>query len=403
MKYTYIATDSNNKVVKGVLEAKDSTQALAWIASQGYKPISMRLVAHKDIKRNMQLFRPKITLTDKVFLTKYLALMLKVGTDLFRAIDILISDFEKPILKSFLIEVRDALSQGQPFYTTFAKYPQYFSSVMVNLIKAGEKSGNLENVFEKISTSLEKDQALQNRVKAALTYPFILMIVALLIMILMIAFVLPNIANVFAQSGIEPPFFSRIVFAVGLFAGRYFYIVFPFLIASGVFLYFFFFKNEIGKQMKDRLIIRLPIVKVIIQQLAVQRFASTFSSLLRAGIPIIEALEITANTVGSQELKDALMRVGKEGIAKGLTIGEAFRKEIYFPRVVTNLIAVSEKAGHMEEVLETLSDFYASEIDASIKILVSFLEPLLLLILGGAIGLIALAVIMPIYQLVTAI
>jgi len=124
---------------------------------------------------------------------------------------------------------------------------------------------------------------------------------------------------------------------------------------------------------------------------------------LRAGLPIIEALEITAGAVGSEELKEALMRIAKDGIAKGLTVGEAFRRETYFPRVVTNLIAISEKAGHMEEVLETLSDFYSSEVDASVKILVSFLEPVLLLSLGAVIGLIALAVIVPIYQLVSTI
>jgi type II secretory pathway component PulF len=177
----------------------------------------------------------------------------------------------------------------------------------------------------------------------------------------------------------------------------------PFFIACGVFFWYFFFKNKLGRQTRERIIARLPVVKNIVQQLAIQRFASTFASLLRAGLPIIEALEITAGAVGSEELREALLRIGKDGIAKGLTVGEAFRRETYFPRVVTNLIAISEKAGHMEEVLETLSDFYASEVDASVKILVSFLEPVLLLSLGAVIGLIALAVIVPIYQLVSTI
>ena len=227
--------------------------------------------------------------------------------------------------------------------------------------------------------------------------------VALLVLILMVVFVLPRIANVFSQTGSDPPLFSRIVFSVGLFFGKYSYIVLPFFLAMGVFGWYFFFKNKLGKKTRERIMAKLPIVKNIVQQLAIQRFASTFSSLLRAGLPILEAIEITAGAVGSEELREALLRIGKDGIAKGLTIGEAFRRETYFPRVVTNLVAISEKAGHMEEVLETLSDFYASEVNASVKMLVSFLEPVLLLSLGAVIGLIALAVIVPIYQLVSTI
>ncbi|MFA5053479.1 MAG: type II secretion system F family protein [Parcubacteria group bacterium] len=402
MRYRYTAAMPSGKMTEGEIDAGNPAQVLEWMAGQGYKPVSVKAMATEN-KKGIKIFGQKITLADKVFLTKYLALMLKVGTDLFRAIDILISDFDKPILKSFLIEIRESLSQGKPFYVTFAKYPQYFSSVIVNLIKAGEKSGNLESVFGNVSDNLEKDQELQNRVKAALIYPIILVGVATLVLILMVVFVLPRIANVFSQTGIKPPLFSRIVFAVGLFFGQFSYIVIPFLIALIIFLWYFFFKNKIGRQIRERTMAKLPIVKNIVQQLAIQRFASTFASLLRAGLPIIEALEITAGAVGSEELKEALLRIAKEGIAKGLTVGEAFRRETYFPRVVTNLIAISEKAGHMEEVLETLSNFYASEVDASVKILVSFLEPVLLLSLGAVIGLIALAVIVPIYQLVSTI
>jgi type IV pilus assembly protein PilC len=402
MRYRYVAAQANGKIIEGEIDAGGTPQVLEWMAGQGYKPVSVKSVALEQ-KKEIVIFKQKITLSDKVFLTKYLALMLRVGTDLFRAIDILINDFDKPVLKSFLIEVREALTQGRPFYSTFAKYPQYFSSVVVNLIKAGEKSGNLESVFGNVSDNLEKDQELQNRVKAALIYPIILVGVAMLVLVLMVVFVLPRIATVFSQTGVDPPLFSRIVFAVGLFFGKFSYIVLPLFIGSGVFAWYFFFKNKIGKQTRERILAKLPVVKTIVQQLAIQRFASTFSSLLRAGIPIIEALEITAGAVGSEDLRTALLHIARDGIAKGLTIGEAFRRETYFPRVVVNLIAISEKAGHMEEVLETLSNFYASEVNASVKILVSFLEPVLLLSLGGIIGLIALAVIVPIYQLVSTI
>lgn len=403
MRYHYVASIASGKIIEGDIDVGSPSLVLKWMAEQGYKPISIKALTAETPKGWRSLFGQKITLTDKVFLTRYLSLMLKVGTDLFRAIDILIGDFDKPILKSFLVEVREALSQGKPFYSTFSRYPRFFSPVIVNLIKAGEKSGNLENVFSNVSGNLEKDQELQNKVKAALIYPIILVGVSVMVLILMVVFVLPKIATVFSQTGVRPPLFSRVVFAIGLFFGQYSYIVIPLFLASVVFFWYFFFKNKIGRDVRSRILSKTPVIKNIVQQLAIQRFASTFASLLRAGLPILEALEITAGAVGSDELRDSLMRISKEGVAKGLTVGEAFRRETYFPRVVTNLIAISEKAGHMEDVLETLSDFYASEVDASVKILVSFLEPVLLLSLGLVIGLIALAIIVPIYQLVSTI
>lgn len=403
MRYRYVASLPSGKMIEGELDAGSPTQVLEWMGNQNYKPISIKAITTESKKGWKSALGQKITLTDKVFLTKYLALMLKVGTDLFKAIDILIADFDKPVMKSFLVEVRENLGQGKPFFTTFAKYPQYFSSVVVNLIRAGERSGNLDGVFANVSTNLEKDQDLYNRVRGALIYPVILVVIAMLVLLLMVLFVLPKVANVFSQTGIQPPLFSRIVFGVGLFFGRFAGIIFPLFVGSVIFGVYFFFKNKLGVAVRNRLLNNTPVVKTIFQHLAIQRFASTFSSLLRAGLPIMEALEITASAVGSEDLEAALIRISKEGVAKGLTVGEAFRRETYFPRVVTNLIAISEKAGHMEDVLETLAEFYASEVDASVKILVSFLEPILLLSLGLIVGVIALAVIVPVYQLVSYI
>ena len=402
MRYRYIATQPDGKMTDGEVDAGSASQVLSWMMGQGYKPISIKALTTEK-KNRKQFFASKITLSDKVFLVKYLGLMLKVGTDLFRAIDILINDLDKPALKSFLIEVRTSLSQGKPFHMTFAQYPQHFSPVMVNLIKAGEKSGNLENVLNNIAVDLEKEQILRNQVKAAFIYPIILVSIATLVIMFMVIFILPNIANVFIQSGIEPPLFSRIVFSIGLFFGKYIYIFIPLIISFGFVTWYFLFKNKTGAKLRERIIARLPIVRNIVQQLGVQQFASTSASLLKAGVPIIETLEITASAVGSEELKNSLIRVAKEGVAKGLTIGEAFRREVYFPRIVTNLITISEKAGHMEVTLETLADFYSKEVNSSIKTFVAFLEPVLLLILGLIVGVIMISIIVPITQLITVV
>jgi len=401
MRFHYIASQPNGKVVEGDFEASGSAEVLEYLANQGLRPISIKLVKGvEEVGRGLFIFRKGITVTDKVFLTKYLSLMLKVGTDLLQAIDILIADLENPTIKALLIEIRGNLEKGRPFYSTFLKYPKYFSPVFVNLIKAGETSGNLEKVFEDLSISLERDQDLQRKIKSSLTYPIILLIASFAILIILVSFAIPKIATVFDTANIKPPLFSRIVISAGLFISHYIWLILIFFAIIGFFIWYLFIKSPSGKRILYQFALKLPIIKNVLKQLALQRFASTLSSLLKAGLPILDALEITSQTVGYGEMRDSLLRISREGIAKGLTVGEAFRRETVFPRTVVNLMAISEKAGHIEDILSTLATFYGGEVETAVKTLVSFLEPALLVGMGIIVGTIAISVIVPIYQLV---
>ena len=399
MRFRYVASDPNGRLMEGYVEAKSPAEVLEWMGGQNWKPISLKAIRQTETQKFFGgLQQGGITIADQVFLTKYLALMLKVGTDLFKAIDILVEDFDKPAVKSFLMEVRDALSKGQPFYTSFSRYPKYFSPVFINMVKAGESSGNLEKVFGDLSTSLQKQQEIRDKIRAALIYPVILLIMASVILLVMVTFILPRIASTFLSSGINPPIFTKIVFGVGLFIGGNIAIILPLIIAAAIGLWMFF-RTAGGRKFLDQTLSRTPVIRDVVEKMALQRFSATLASLLRSGLPILDALGITAGASGSTEMEAALNRIAKEGVAKGLTIGDSFRRETVFPRVVVNLITISEKAGHMENILDTLSDFYAAEIDSSIKILMSFLEPALLLIMGIMVGGIALSIIVPIYQL----
>jgi type IV pilus assembly protein PilC len=400
MKFYYIASEPEGRVVEGNIEANGPAEVLEWMSAQGLRPVSVKAISGPKAVGFRGIFTQQITVEDKVFLTKYLALMLKVGTDLFKAIDILILDFDKPAIKSILIEVRDALTKGQPFYSTFTKYPKYFSPVFVNLIKAGETSGNLEKVFDDLSRSLEKDQAIRGKIRSALIYPAVLVVLSMLILFGLVTFALPKIANIFMSGGIKPPTFSRIVFGVGLFINAWSYIIFPVILIGSIGSWYFFQKTVTGNAIMGRFLARAPIVGDILYRIAIQRFAVTFSSLLKSGMPILNALEITADSVGHAELRAALLRISRDAVPKGLTIGEAFRREQIFPRVVVNLIAISEKSGHIESILDTLAEFYEAEIDVSTKTLISFLEPALLLVIGFVVAIIALSIIVPVYQLV---
>ncbi|MEK9150873.1 MAG: type II secretion system F family protein [Patescibacteria group bacterium] len=403
MRFRYTASQADDKITEGTIEAATPAEVLAYLGSRGLKPISLKVSGGIGEKSFGKVFKKSISVSDKIFLTKYLSLMLRVGTDLFKAIGVLIEDFDKPAIKALLLEIRSNLEKGNPFYTTFLKYPKYFSPVFVNLIKAGEASGNLERVLGELSVSLEKENDLRHKIKSALIYPIILVLLSFVILLLLISVVLPKIANVFLSGGMEPPLFSKIVFTTGIFINQYIWFFLGGLIIFGVGNWYFFSNTLAGRKIFHHFISKLPVISQVLEKIALQRFASTFSSLLRAGLPILDSLEITAQVAGFEGLKDALIRISREGVAKGLTIGDAFRRETIFPRVVVNLIAISERAGHMEDILLTLADFYESEVESSVKTLVSFLEPILLLGIGVIIGTIALSIIMPVYQLVGAV
>ena len=215
MKFHYIASQSNGKVVEGDINAGSAEEVLQFLASKGLRPISIKIRKSVDIS-GMKFFGQTITVSDKVFLTRYLSLMLKAGTDLYKAIDILIKDFDKPVLKALLTEIRINLEKGSPFYLTFSKYPRHFSSVFVNLIKAGEKSGNLTEVFDNLSVSLEKEKELKNKVRSALIYPIILLVMSFLMLLLLVTFAIPRIANVFLSIGSAIRIVAEYPFLAGL-------------------------------------------------------------------------------------------------------------------------------------------------------------------------------------------
>ena len=401
MKFNYIASQQDGGVTEGEYEAKDVAEVLDFLSSKGLKPVSVRQLDKPSFAGFKKFFKGKINLTDQVFISKYLALMLKLGTSLLQAINILIEDFDKPAVKAFLLEIRSNLEKGLPFHLTFSRYPGIFSQVYINLIRAGEASGNLEKIFEELSESLAKQKALTDQIRSALIYPVILLVGSSLILIFLVTFALPKIAKVFIESGFQPPLFSKIVFGVGLFISDNLFYILGVLVVLAIVFVRFYLSSLIFKKFLFDIITRVPIIREVLKKTALQRFAATLSALIRAGMPITEALEITAGAVGNFELRESLIRVSKEGLARGLTLGEAFRRERFFPRTVVNLMAISERTGRIDEVLVTLSDFYIKEIDSSIKALVSFLEPVLLLFIGAIIGVIALSIIVPIYQLTT--
>ena len=400
MLFHYLAQDANGRIKEGNINQPNTKAVLEYLTTQKLKPLSVKPLMMEEGGKGLAIFKKTLGLADKVFLTKYIALMLKVGTDLFSAIDILIQDFESGPARRFLFETRSNLEQGKPFWQTFANHPEYFSSVITNLIKAGETSGNLEATLDQVSLDLERERNLQTKVKSSLVYPIILLMTSVGMVIFLVTFAVPKLGEMFMSTGQALPTFTRIVLGTGMFLNRNLLIVFPLLIAIPIGLFYYFQKTLKGKEKFASFMEKVPVARELVEKMALQRFASVLSSLIKAGMPIIQAIEVTAGAVGHPKYQSALLRIAKEHLTQGISMGDSFKKEKIFPAVVSNLLAIGEKAGHTEEILKTLSIFYETEIDAALKTLVSLLEPLLLMFLGVMVGGIALSLIVPVYQLV---
>ncbi|MDD3098347.1 MAG: type II secretion system F family protein [Candidatus Pacebacteria bacterium] len=400
MLFHYLAQDAKGRIKEGNVNQPNTQGVLDYLATQKLKPLSVKPLMLENEKKDIFAFRRTLSLTDKVFLTKYLSLMLKVGTDLFSAIDILIQDFESGSARRFLLETRANLEKGKPFWNTFAQHPEYFSSVITNLIKAGETSGNLEATLSQVSINLERDRNLQTKVKSSLIYPVALLAMSLFMIVFLVIFAIPKLGEMFLSTGQTVPTYTRIVLSTGMFLNRNILIVLPLIIGIPIGLFYYFAKTKKGKELFSSFMEKVPIARDLVQKMALERFCSVLSNLIKAGMPIIQAIEVTSGAVGHPKYEAALLRVAKEHLSKGLSIGESFKKETIFPAVVSNLLAIGEKAGHTEEILKTLSEFYEVEIEGALKTLVSMIEPLLLLFLGVVVGGIALSLIVPVYQLV---
>jgi len=404
MIFEYKAATKEGKIISSKMEAASEAEVVNFLKKQELLPILIKKKPSflKGISLRT-IFSRRISLEDKLFLTKYLALMLRVGTDLLEALETLEKDLENPAIKEFLFRTRENLRKGRPFYESFEAYPKDFSQTFVALIKAGETSGKLEEVCQILSQATEREADLKRKLKSALTYPIILIVASIIVISILLTFAIPRIASIFEGMEKQPPLFTRVVFGLSNFLRHYGLFLLILIIGALAGLWIFYTRTLAGRKFFQNLLTHLPFVKKVVKKLDIQRFTQNFSAMLEAGVPITQALEISIETLNSLEIKEALKRVAYK-IKSGKTIGDAFLEEGgVFPSVLVSLIAIGEKAGHLSESLKSLSNFYAGEIDATIKSLMSLIEPVILLFIGIIIASIAVGVIVPMYQMVSGV
>ena len=364
-------------------------------------PVSVRAVSEIKKKQDflsIQLFE-KITSVDIMFLVRNLSTTVKAGLSIIESFDILIKDTKNKLMRKILERVQSIVQNGQTLSVGFETYKNLFPPIFIGMIKAGEISGQLDKTLKELSLYLSKEYTLRNKVRSAFVYPLILLVASTVVVVLMLVFVLPKLTKSFAASGVSLPWITKFfLFISNALTWSFTLDIIALLAIVGFFVYFK--RTQIGKRILFSIISHVPVAGDLIKKIAIVRFSRTFGNLIDSGLSITESLEISALSINNNAYTNAIKKI-IEDIKNGITISTSFSKyPELFPSLLVSLISVGERTGSLQEILITFSDFYEEEVDNNLKELTSFLEPVLLLIMGLMIGAIAVSIILPIYQLV---
>jgi len=400
MKFEYVARTSKGEVQSGTVETSSHEAAVEIL--QRHKLIVTSLRSVEEIrgligKIELPFFFKKINLRDVSIFSRQLSILFASEVPLVEALRTMGNQTDKAVFKEKIFKIADDVDSGTAFSKTLTKYPEVFSAFYISLIRAGEVSGKLSESLEYLASHFEKEYNIMGKIKGAMYYPAFIFFALILVMIIMLVFVIPAITSVLEESGGDLPVITKGIIALVNFLRTKGWILFA-LFAIGL-VYFFHWKSKPkGKKVWDKYILKAPIFGKIISKLALSRFSSNLSTLIKGGLPISKAMEITADVVGNETYKDIILEA-EEGIRRGEFISATFKMKNEIPPLVSQMILIGEKTGKLPFVLENLSLFYEKEVERMTENLVSLIEPLLILILGLGVGFIVVGIIMPIYQL----
>ncbi len=328
--------------------------------------------------------------------------MIDAGLPLVQALDILSNQVENKTLGKTLTQVKSDVESGATYADALKKHPRIFSELYVNMVAAGEAGGILDTILNRLAAYIEKAMKLKKKVKGAMVYPAVVSSIAVLVIAVIMIFVIPTFAKMFASLGGTLPLPTRLIINLSNFIAGI-----GGLLVAGVFVAFIVFirqvrRTEKGKLIIDKILLKLPVFGVLLNKVAVAKFTRTLGTLVSSGVPILDGLEITAKTSGNKVVEFAIMDVRK-AVVGGKTLAEPITKLKVFPPMVTHMIAVGESTGALDSMLSKIADFFDDEVDASVSNLTAMMEPMLMVFLGGAVGYIVVALYLPIFKLLTLV
>ncbi len=401
--YEYSALTDKGKTVTGIIDCDNAQAARQRLRGGRLYPVKVSEVSDRSISagrfnlnRITSLFT-RVQPKDLTLATRQLATLVNAGFTLVASIDTLIQLVEAPRLKQIFSRVKDSIEEGSSFAEALSSYPGVFSPVYVNMVMAGEASGTLDIVLERLAEIGERQLALTNRIRAALTYPILMSCIGVLILYFLMTIIVPRMAGIFDDLGQALPMPTRVLLRSGEFLGTFWW-VFPLLLILLVVAFKRFQSTPKGALIIDKFLLRVPVAGDLVQKVAVTRFTRTLGSLLTNGVSMLAAMDVARNVAGNLVLSDAAGGAASE-VEKGGELGEAMGQSGAFPLLAVQMVRVGEKSGKLEEMLGRVADVYEGEVESSLESLTSMIEPIIILVMGVTVGFIVLAICLPIFTM----
>ncbi|WP_067862381.1 type II secretion system F family protein [Neptuniibacter marinus] len=393
--FTWQGKDKSGNASKGKVDASNIAMAKAQLRKQGILPSKVAK------ERGAGLFSAKskpIKPVDIAFFTRQVATMLKSGVPLLQGLDITAGGVEKDKLKDIIYGIKNDVNGGLDFSTALTKYPEHFDDLYCSLVSAGEQSGALEQMLDRIATYKEKLESLKAKIKKALTYPTAVIIVGIVVSAILLVKVVPQFESVFDSFGADLPAFTLFVIHLSEVAQEWWWIV---LIAIGFAGYAFNKAQTKSKRFRDavdKAMLKIPVIGQILHNASIARFSRTLATTFAAGVPLVNALDSAAGASGNALYRDAILQI-RNGVSTGQSLKDAVTMTGIFPNMTVQMIAIGEEAGSLEMMLEKVADFYEELVDNAVDNLSSLLEPLIMAVLGVLVGGLVIAMYLPIFQL----
>ncbi len=405
--YDYTALDAKGKTISGIIEADGAVAARQKIRSAGQFPVNIKEVkdgaSDKQERRKFSLsqYIKRVRPAEVATMTRQLATLIGAGFPLVSAMDTLMAQFPSPGLKKTVAKIKNAIVEGSSFANALSSFPSVFSPIYVNMVRAGETSGTLEIVLDRLADITEKQEALKNRVVTAMIYPLLIMLIGLLIMSFLFIYVIPNITSIFTDMQQELPLPTQILIGISTAFKSYWWVMVVVLIAA-LLGFQQMRKSDKGRRWSDRTILKLPMAGSLASKLAAAGFARTLGSLLDNGVSMLPSLEIVKNIVGNVHIAEAIDAAAVE-VGKGQALGKTLEAANVFPPIAIQMIQVGEQSGDLEEMLSKVADVFEKEVETTVMRMTALLEPIMVLIMAGMVLFIVLSIFLPILEMRTLV
>ena len=396
MKFHYTATNKEGKNVEGNIEGVDKSSVMASLRKQDLKPVLIKAEGRGGNAKRVG----KVKSRELVVFTRQLSTMVSAGVPLVRALSTLQEQTESKNFQQVLVNISKDVEGGIPLNQAFSKYPSVFSDVYVNMVKAGEAAGILDEILKRLATQVEQDASMKKKIRTAMAYPTVILAITVLAFFGIMLFVLPKIGEIITELGgpdAELPVYTEALLGISAFAQDNALLVIGLLFGISV-AFKRYISTPVGKYQFHSTLLKLPVVKGIILKIAIARFSRTFASLMGAGVSVLDSLEVTGGAIGNKVIEAELKEAAKQ-VKNGKQLSEPLAASPHFPAIVSQMLAIGEETGQIDTILVKVADFYEEEASAVIDSLSSIIEPLMIVVLGGIVGIIAASVMGPIASL----